>query len=77
MRNKIKTIIVQYWHDISTFEDHENGILLPKLFGPTMRKNCSSDQEKIWNSSLKAKNLQKFWDKLEQLEFKLKNIIGI
>ena len=23
-----------------------NGILLPKLFWPTMRKNCSSDREK-------------------------------
>ena len=27
------------------------GILLSKLFWPTVRKNCSSDQEKIWNSS--------------------------
>ena len=34
------------------------GILLPKLFWPTVRKNCSSDQEFF----LKAKNLQKFWD---------------
>ena len=24
-----------------------NGILLPKLFWPTVRKNCSSDWEKI------------------------------
>ena len=24
-----------------------NGILLPKLFWPTVRKNCSSDQEKF------------------------------
>ena len=24
-----------------------NGILLPKLFGPTVRKNCSSDREKL------------------------------
>ena len=24
-----------------------NGILLPKLFWPTMRKNCSSDWEKV------------------------------
>ena len=32
---------------------HENtGILLPKLFWPTVRKNCSSDQEKL----LKFKN---------------------
>ena len=32
-----------------------NGILLPKLFWPTVRKNCSSDQEKVLN-------LQNFWD---------------
>ena len=25
----------------------KNGILLPKLFWPTVRKNCSSDQEKF------------------------------
>ena len=24
-----------------------NGILLPKLFWPTVRKNCSSDREKV------------------------------
>jgi hypothetical protein len=24
-----------------------NGILLPKLFWPTVRKNCSSDREKL------------------------------
>ena len=33
------------------------GILLPKLFWPTVRKNCSSDREKCWNSRLKAENL--------------------
>ena len=33
--------------------------LLPKLFWPTGRKNCSSDQEKLLNSRLKAENLQK------------------
>ena len=32
-----------------------NGILLPKLFGPTVRKNCSSDRKKI-----ETENLQKF-----------------
>ena len=25
----------------------KNGILLPKLFGPTLIKNCSSDREKL------------------------------
>ena len=32
---------------------HGNGILLPKLFWPTVRKNCSSDWEKLE---------QNFWD---------------
>ena len=26
-----------------------HGILLPKLFWSTVRKNCSSDREKLWN----------------------------
>ena len=29
------------------FEQCNNGILLPKLFRPTMRKNCSSDRAKL------------------------------
>ena len=39
-----------------------NGILLPKLFWATVRKNCFSDRVKFWNSRLKAQNSQKFWD---------------
>ena len=39
-----------------------DGILLPKLFWPTVRKNCSRDQENFWNLKLKAENLQKFWE---------------
>ena len=38
-----------------------NGILLTKLFWPTVRKNCSIGREKLWNSRLKPDNLQKFW----------------
>ena len=30
----------------SDYSWHRNGILLPKLFWPTVRKNCSSDREK-------------------------------
>ena len=29
------------------FRIRNNGILLPKLFWPTMRKDCSSDREKL------------------------------
>ena len=35
-----------------------NGILLPKLFLPTVRKNCSSDREKLLRSQ---NNLFKQW----------------
>ena len=37
----------------NTYGIERNGILLPKLFWPTVRKNCSSDREK---------RLQNFWD---------------
>ena len=46
------------------------GIFIPKLFWPTVKKNCSGDRENFWNSRLKAKNLQNFWDHLYNL-FKL------
>ena len=39
-----------------------NGILLPKLPWPTVRKKYSSDREKLLKLRLKADNLQKFWD---------------
>jgi hypothetical protein len=34
--------------EIQQFLCANNGILLPKLFLPTVRKNCSSDQEKTF-----------------------------
>ena len=33
----------------------DNGILLPKLFWPTVRKNCSSDREKLLKFKTEAK----------------------
>ena len=39
-----------------------NGILLPKFFWPTVRKNCPSDRDFFLNSRLKAENFQTFWD---------------
>ena len=32
---------------LSLKKREENGILLPKLFWPTVRKNCPSDREKL------------------------------
>ena len=38
-------------------------ILLPKLFWPTVRKIILVIEKIFWNSRLKAKNLQIFWDR--------------
>ena len=38
------------WGDFSYFSDIDNGILLPKLFWPTVRKICSRDWEKLLRS---------------------------
>ena len=45
----------------------KNGILLPKLFWPTVRKNCSSDREN-----------ENFWDHLNNLfkQWKVRTISG-
>ena len=45
---------------------HHNGILLPKLFWPTMRKIVLVIEKNFWNSSLNAKNFAKILRSLEQ-----------
>ena len=42
------------------------GILLPKLFWPTVRKNCSSDWEKLLKFEAKGWEFAKFLRSLEQ-----------
>ena len=42
------------------------GILLPKLFSPTVRKNCSSDWEKLLKFEDKGREFTKFLRSLEQ-----------
>ena len=86
----------------------KNGTLLPKLFWSTVRKNCSSDREKLLRFEAEGQEFAKFlrsleqfiqtvkgqtnfwWqnafltcsarflisNKLEQLKFKLKKILG-
>ena len=39
--------IYDYEYTKSSCEAYKNSILLPKLFWPTVRKNCSSDHEKL------------------------------
>ena len=43
-----------------------NGILLPKLFWPTLRKNCSSDQVKLLKFEAEGGEFEKILRTLEQ-----------
>ena len=45
---------------------NKNGILLPKLFGPTVRKNFSSDREKLLKFGAVGREFAKFLRSLEQ-----------
>jgi len=45
---------------------YTNGILLPKLFWPTVRKNCSSDWEKGLKFEAEGWEFAKFLRSLEQ-----------
>ena len=46
-----------------------NGILLPKLFWPTVRKNCSSDREKLLKFEAEHGQNQTFFDPLPPHHF--------
>ena len=43
-----------------------NGILLPKLFWPTLTKNCSSDQKKLLKFETEGREFAKFLRSIEQ-----------
>ena len=43
-----------------------NGILLQKLFCPTVRKNCSSEREKILKFEAEGREFAKYLTSLEQ-----------
>ena len=43
-----------------------SGILLPKLFWPTVRKKCSSDQEKLFKFEDEGQEFAKSLRALEQ-----------
>ena len=45
---------------------HKNGILLPNLFWPTVRKNCSSDWEKLLEFEAEGREFAKILRSLEQ-----------
>ena len=44
----------------------ETGILLPKLFWPSVRKKCSSDREKLLKFEAESREFSKFLRSLEQ-----------
>ena len=44
----------------------ENGILLPKLFWPTVRKKCSTDWEKLLKFEAEGREFAKILRSLEQ-----------
>ena len=46
--------------------DANNGILLPKLFGPTVRKKCSRDWEKLLKFEAEGREFSNFLRSLEQ-----------
>ena len=48
------------------YEKHNNGILLPKLFWPTVRKNYSSDREKLLKFEAEGGEFAKILRSLEQ-----------
>ena len=43
-----------------------NGILLPKFFRPTVRKNCYIDREKLLKFKVEGQEFAKFLRSLEQ-----------
>ena len=45
---------------------NRNGILLPKLYRPTVRKNCSSDREKFLKFEAEGREYANFLRSLEQ-----------
>ena len=53
---------------VSSHSNHQklNGILLLKLFWPTVRKNCSSDREKLLKFEAEGREFAKFLRSLEQ-----------
>ena len=51
---------------IGDLEQDGNGILLPKLFWPTVRKNCSSDRENILKFEAEGREFAKILRSLEQ-----------
>ena len=53
-------------HDLYNCHNVDNGILLPKLFWVTVRKNCASDWEKLLKFKAEGQEFEKKLRSLEQ-----------
>ena len=56
----------RYFKILNTITTVVNGILLPTLFWPTVRKHCSCDQEKLLKFEAEVREFSKFLRSLEQ-----------
>ena len=54
------------WQKLSDGNWKQNGILLPKLFWPSVRKKCSSDREKLLKFEAEGWEFAKYLRSLEQ-----------
>ena len=65
---QISKIQSDVWHFTCEKKEKQryNGIFLPKLFGPTVRKNCSSDREKLLKFEAEGREFEKILRSLEQ-----------
>ena len=62
-------VLLKVWSQRLLFnlvQSSNNGILLPKLFWPTERKNCFSDREKLLKFEIEGQEFAKFLQSLEQ-----------
>ena len=63
---KVKVICLEWIMSPKLAGKVVNGILLPKLFWPTVRKNWSSDQKKLLKFEAEGRELAKILRSLEQ-----------
>ena len=59
-------ILLKWWSWQTFGAIQKNGILLPKLFWPTVRKNCSSDREKRLKFEAEGREFSNFSRSLYQ-----------
>jgi hypothetical protein len=57
-------------------QSYRDGILLPKLFKPNVRKNCSSDQEKLLIFEAAPRYVLEFANFLRSLEQFIQTVKG-